>query len=254
MNRTHALGCLLLVVLLAGCVGGGGEIAEEDLTGEQTYEWDTNETVTLNLSVSSQAYTAVVDIQNRSNLTVHSRNAFTGENPVQIEALQFRFQNGTVVNATHGNLTATMRSEETRIELPAENGTVAYTASRSGRTFTVPVFVEGSYRLDLPEGTRVSIPVLSRVSPRGYESRLENGQPEIRWEELERGSIVVRYYLVRDLYLFGAIFIVGTTLGIAGTLYYWREIRRLKQRREDVGLDVDYDDDEFDDGPPPGMR
>lgn len=254
MNRTLALGSLLLVVLLSGCLAGGGDISQEDLTAEQDYEWETNETVTFNLSVSSNSYTAVVDVTNQSNLTVHRRNAFTGENPVKLEALQFRFQNGTVVNATHENLTATTRSDDTRIGLPAENGTVAYTAPRSGRTFSVPVSVEGSYRLDLPRGTRVSIPVLSRVSPRGYESTLDDGRPRIRWETLERGNIVVRYYLVRDLYLFGTLFIIGTTLGVAGTIYYWRQIRRLKQRREEVDLDVDYDDDEFDDGPPPGMR
>ena len=252
-RRILAVGCLVLAVLLSGCLFGGGEIPEEELTSEQEYQWETNETVTYNLSAVSGAYTAVVDIENQSNLTIHQRSAFTGDNPVNIEALQFRFENGTVVNATDDNLTATKRNDDTLIKLPASNGTVAYTAPRDGKRFATPVFVEGSYRVDLPEGTRVSIPLLSRVSPRGYESTVADDQATIRWDDLDSGSIIVRYYLVRDLYLFGSLFVIGSLVGIGGAVYYFREIRELKKEREEVALDVEYDDDEFDDGPPPGM-
>nr|WP_274326221.1 DUF5803 family protein [Halosimplex aquaticum] len=46
-----------------------------------------------------------------------------------------------------------------------------------------------------------------------------------------------------------------TLVGIGGALYYLRQIRVLERRREEIGLDVETETDEFDDdGPPPGMR
>ncbi|MEF8908480.1 MAG: DUF5803 family protein, partial [Haloarculaceae archaeon] len=64
----------------------------------------------------------------------------------------------------------------------------------------------------------------------------------------------VRYYLQRDLWIFGGIAVVSVTLGIGGLVYYLRQIRQLEEKREELGLDVDYEDDPTDDGPPPGMR
>jgi hypothetical protein len=42
---------------------------------------------------------------------------------------------------------------------------------------------------------------------------------------------------------------------VVGGLYYYRQIRSLRQQREEIGLDVETEDDDLgDDGPPPGMR
>jgi len=260
MNR-RLLGVagLALLVLMAGCSLGGGELSEEDLAGDREYQWDAEETVVFDL-VSRNSYTTVVRVENRSTLPINQRTAFRGDQPVEISALQFRFENGTVVNATHPGLSASTDGDRTTIGLPAENGTVAYTAPRGGRTgttksFSSPVIVEGSYRLDLPESARVGIPFLSQARPGGYETTLADDRMTLRWESLESGSIAVRYYLVRDLYLFGSIAALGVIVGVAGAVYYLRQIRRAKRKREEVGLDVEYDDDSFgDDGPPPGMR
>ncbi len=255
-RRFLAIAGVALLVFLSGCsVFGGGEIDEDDLLGEQDYDWDANATATYDLSVSSSSYTAVLHIENRSTLEIHQSDLFFGDDAVSIEALQFQFQNGTVANATHAGLNATEGSDETVIGLPARDGKVAWTASRSGKQWSTPVFVEGSHQVHLPESTRVGIPFLSQTSPGADRSTVEDDQMTLFWEDPDSSSISIRYYLVRDLYLFGAIGIGGLLIGIAGTVYYVRQIREAQQKREEVGLDIDYDDDDLgDSGPPPGMR
>jgi hypothetical protein len=48
--------------------------------------------------------------------------------------------------------------------------------------------------------------------------------------------------------------VVFSLIGGGGLLYYRRQIEALREQREELGLDVETDDDEFDRGPPPGMR
>lgn len=251
-RRTIALGSFLLLVVLAGCLGSGS-LSEEDLTGDADYVWDTEETATYNLSAGTREYTAVIHVGNQSSLTIHRDSTFRGEQGVEIEALQFRFQNGTVVNATHPHLNASLHSDRTVINLPAENGSVAYVGPRDGKQFSTPVFIEGSHRVDLPESTRVGIPLLSQTTPGGAETTVENDRMRIVWDDLSDERIAVRYYLVRDLYIFGSMLAIGIVLVAGGGLYYWRQIRRARAKREEYGLDIE-DDDIGDDGPPPGMR
>jgi hypothetical protein len=131
---------------------------------------------------------------------------------------------------------------------------VGYTASRSGKSFASPVFSEGSYEMTLPPGARVGLPLLSQASPGGYEATVTDGRQTLRWAELDGGGVRVRYYLQRDLLLFGGLFAIVASVGLGGALYYLRQIRRLEDQREEMGIDVDYEDDDFGDGPPPGMR
>jgi len=254
MNRRVLAGlALLAVVLLAGCLGGPSEIPEEDLTGNATYDWETNATTTFDLSRSS--YTTVVEIQNRTELTVWRRDELGSESPVDLQALQFRFENGTVVNATHDNLSATRSQDETVIELPAENGSVGYSASRTGKRFGSPAFIEGSYEVVLPPSARIGVPLLSQASPGGHSTSVTGNRMTVRWVEVSGGAINVRYYLQRDLLLFGGLVALVVVVGGGGTIYYLREIRTLEKQREEIGVDVDYDeDDPHDEGPPPGMR
>lgn len=256
-KRRRALLALVAVVFLAGCgLFGGGEIDEDDLVGEQEYNWESNATTTIDLDVSSSAYAAVVDVEDQSSLEVYRVSTFRGDSSVSIEALQFRFANGTIVDATHQNLTAVEGSDETTINLPADNGSVAFTAPRDGKSYASPVFVDGDYELELPESTRVGVWGLSRTSPSPDESVVEDNQMTLYWEEMERGdTISVRYYLVRDLYLFGGLLAIAISLAVGGFTYYYRQIRRAQAKREEVGLDIDMEDDDLDDdGPPPGMR
>lgn len=256
-RRLLAVVALAALVFLSGCsVFGGGEVDEEDLLGDQEYNWDANATATYDLTISSSSYAAVVDVQNQSTLTIYRSVTFRGDQEVSVADLKFQFENGTVVNATHPGLTATEGSDETELGLPASNGTVAWTASRGGKQWSTPVFVEGSHQVHLPESTRVGIPFLSQTSPSPDRSTVENDQMTLFWEEPDSSSISIRYYLVRDLYIFGSIAILSLLLGVGGTIYYLREIRQAQQKREEVGLDIDYDDDDDvgGDGPPPGMR
>lgn len=256
-NRHRALLALAAVVFLAGCgLFGGGEIDEDDLVGEQEYQWDSNETTTIDLDVSSSAYAAVVDVDGQSELEIYRESTFRGDSSVSIEALQFRFANGTIVDATHSGLTAIEGSDETTIQLPADNGSVGYTAPRGGKSWSNPVHVDGSVRMDLPESTRVGIWGLSRVSPSEDNSTVADDQMSLIWEDMEaEDTISVRYYLVRDLYLFGGLLAIVVSIGVGGVTYYYRQIRRAQKKREEVGLDIDMDEDDVgDDGPPPGMR
>ena len=253
MNRRYlALGAVVVLVALSGCLGGG-DISEEDLNAEAEYDWDTDTTVTVDLSRSS--YTTVVNVTNQSTLSVYERDALGTDNPVQLTALRFRYPDGTVVNASEGNLSAELTNDRTEIGLPAEEGQVAYTAERTGKSFSTPAFTEGSYSVRLPENSRIGIPLLSAASPGGYTTAIdESDRMVVTWEGVESGTVSVRYYLQRDVWLFGGLVAIAFSIGLGGLLYYVRQIRRLEAQREELGLDVDYEDDPTDDGPPPGMR
>ncbi|SDK08006.1 hypothetical protein SAMN05216226_1177 [Halovenus aranensis] len=255
-RRVLAIVALAALVFLSGCsiLGGGGEIDEDDLLGDQEYDWNTTANATYDLSVSSDSFAAVVAAQNRSSIAVSQSTAFRGDQSVSVADLKFQFVNGTVVNATHPGLTAEKGSDETEIQLPARNGTVAWVESRSGKQWSVPVVAEGSHEVRLSNSSRVGIPLLSRTSPDPDESSVENDQMTLYYDDIDGGSIAVRYYLVRDLYLFGGIGAVALLVGGGGAIYYLRGVRAAQTKREEVGLDVETDDDPGDDGPPPGMR
>jgi len=65
----------------------------------------------------------------------------------------------------------------------------------------------------------------------------------------------LRYYLERDLYIFGGVALVAVVVGTAGTVYYWRQLQAVRRRRQEAGIDIemDEDDDPRDRGPPPGQ-
>ncbi len=272
-KRLLALAGLAFLVFLAGCsvLTGSGEIDQDDLLEDAEYDWDRNATASYDvttsslLSFSSNRYQSVVHLENQSTLVLDRSTLFRGDRPVSVEALQFQFTNGTVVNATHPGLTAVRGSDETEIDVPAPNGSVGYTATwgssttalgGSPRQWRVNTPVEGSHEVRMPNGSRTDLPFLSRTAPGSHETTVEDDRAVIRWgDDFDSSSIVVRYYLARDLWLFGGLFIIGSTLAIGGVLYYRRAIQRARKKREEVGLDVEYEeDDSSNDGPPPGMR
>jgi len=266
-RRALAVGGLLVLVALAGCLGGG-EIDEDELGADAEYDWDTNATAHYNvttaslLSFSSNDYQAILRVESRSTLELSESTLFRGDQPVSLRALQFQYPNGTVVGATETeSLTAVENSDETEIQLPAENGTVAYTVDWGGatrawggspRTWRVESPVDGSHEVLMPEGSRADLPFFALTSPGGHETTVENDRAVLRWSDLDSVSLTVRYYLVFDLYLFGGLFAVAGLAGLLGGAYYYRGIRRARQKREEVGLDVEQEDDDLgDDGPPP---
>lgn len=255
MNRRHVLALLGLVAvaLLAGCGFGPTEVPDDDLNQNVSFDWDTDANATY--AVSRSSYSAVVRVSNQSSLKVYRQDALGTDTPIRPNALRFRFPNGTVVNASHTNLSATLRSSSTLLTLPADNGTVGYTAGRSGKRFSTPVFVDGSHELVLPPRTRVGVPILSQVSPGGYDTSVgSDNRMTIRWDDLDGGAITARYYLQRDLLLFSVLLVLVVFVGGGGLLYYVRQIRRLRARREEIGIDIEEEDDIDDRDPPPGMR
>jgi hypothetical protein len=228
-------------------------VPTEELTGNASYDW--NRTADVSYNVTSDTYGAIHAVSNRSHLEVYTRDALGSEIPLEITALRFRFANGTVVTADHPDLSASRGSSRTNITLPASEGDVAYSGYRNGKEFRTPAFVEGSYAVTLPVSARVAVPLLSSVSPGGYERRFADNRVTVRWASIESGTLHLRWYLQLDLLLFSLIAVVGVGLAIGGTVYYLRQIKRLQRRRESVDVEVDTDDDDpRDRGPPPGMR
>ena len=66
-------------------------------------------------------------------------------------------------------------------------------------------------------------------------------------------NVVVRYYLARDLKIFAGVIGAGLLAALLGLGYFRLQIRQLEREREEMGLNVDTDGDEFDQDPPPGM-
>lgn len=258
MKRRLALLALLVAsVALTGCAGlfGPDEPDQERLGGNASYDWETNATVSITVNRSS--FEGVYDLTNQSSLTVYRRGELGEEHRLPISALRYRYENGTVVEYSNDSSVLTVTPTSDRVTIDVPNGTtgqIAFTAPRHGKRFTTQVFLQGSHAVTLPPNARVGIPLLSQVSPRGYETDVDGDRMTIRWENVTSQRLSVRYYLQRDLLLFAGVVGVSTLVGSSGALYYYYQIRRLKRRREEHGLDVDEDDDPRDRGPPPGMR
>ncbi|WP_436910569.1 DUF5803 family protein [Halosimplex marinum] len=257
-----ALGLFAVLVALAGCASpfGGGGPDETQLNQNATYDWDTNATTTYDVARGN--FTGILGVENRSYVQLYQRSELGTDQPLDIASLRFRYpDNGTVVSpADRSNFYVNSTNSRLNVTLPQAGGQVAFTANRpNAKRFAVPMFVESAHSVEvvLPPRARVGVPLLSKVSPGESTTKVLEGSDRmiVRWESAERGPILVRYYLARDLLLFGGIGGVLTLVGIGGALYYLRQIRVLERRREEIGLDVETETDEFDDDdPPPGMR
>lgn len=247
------IGLLFLLVASAGCtsVFGPGEISQQKLSENATYDWNTAQDVTYN--VTSHQYQAVYGLDKKGTLEIHQEESFGEEAPVEISAVQFRYPNGTVVNADHIEVKKTKSS--TIIKPPQGQGQLAYTASRQGKTFYVPTYLKDkTYEVTIPRGMRVDTFLLSDVRPGGYETTMENGREHIVWSTpVKSDSISVRYYLGRDKWIFAGIVALALLIGLVGLAYYRYQIRQLERQREEMGLNMDISDDDVGDGPPPGM-
>ncbi|RXK51462.1 DUF5803 family protein [Halorientalis pallida] len=255
MNRRRLLGLVALAALVAlsGCsVLGPGEPDAEALGKDVTYNWSTDANATID--INDTRYEAVYRVENRSSIELYDRDALGTESPLDIEGLKFQFENGTVRNLTADDVE--LSRKRMTVSFPAENvsGRVAFSSPRNGKSFALPTFVSGSYEVTLPKDARVGVPILAQVSPGGYDATLRNDRVTLTWSDVDRRALSIRWYLERDLWLFGGLVVLALLLGGGGAIYYLRQIRELEQRREEVGLDVDTGDDVGDDGPPPGMR
>jgi hypothetical protein len=261
MSRRHlALLSVLVLVGLAGCTGlfGAEEVDPDQLNENASYEWDTEANATIHIEKSS--YSAIYTLRNNETFTVYTRDELGREENVPIRALRFRYPNGTVVSPANSSLAANRTGQQTTIRLPGDGtGQVAYTAPRNGKSFANPTYLNGqTYAVTLPPGARVGIPLLSNVRPGGYDTTVDDStnRMTVTWEEPVSAEMLrLRYYLERDLFIFGGLALIAVVVGTAGTVYYWRQLQEVRRRREEAGIDIEMeeDDDPRDRGPPPGQ-
>lgn len=281
-NRRLLLGLGLLVVLtgLSGCstIFGPGEVSTSDLTAEPgpAYDWDTGRDAYIEVYRSN--YTAVYRVGNRTtgnleepySIGLYSRDTLGTDQPLSVSALRFQYENGSVlryverdgeadlvmerdgerVDVDDDLLVVNRTRKRTRVFLPTnESGKLAFTAPKNGKGLSTPTFVRGSYEMSLPEGARVGLPVLSQVQPGRSETEIVDDRLHVQWDSVERANTLsVRYYLQRDLLLFGGLLGLMVLVGAAGGAYYYFQIRETVRKREEVGLDVETGDDGSDGG------
>jgi len=259
MNRRLLLaaGCLALLAVTSGCLGfGTGPVSEDTLDSDpaEPYEWETDRAAHITVQENTQ-FRAVMDV-NRSTVDLFRRDGFGGSNPLSVEAVRYRYPNGTVLTGSEirergGEIRETR--DETVVELPPgaaeRGGTLAFTSSGTPKRFTLPTYVDGTYEVVLPEDREIDFPVFGQVSPGNYETvRDDRGRVRIVWAEpVTADTVSVRYYLQRDLFIFAGVLGLILVAGIGGLLYRRRQIEQLRKRRTEMGLDVEDDDD------PPGL-
>lgn len=229
-----AIGLLALLAVTTGCLGPG-EVDREALGEEASYEWNTTAAATITVDRSS--YAAVYRIENRSSIDLYRFHRLNNERPLDPVAVQFRYPNGTLVGPE--SMTFEKTRTRTTVTLPASNGTLAFTAPKTGKGFRVPAVIDGSYEVVLPPDARVGVFLLGRVSPDGYQTFREGDQVRLRWEQVDGNRITVRYYLVRDILLFGSLAGVGVIVLVIGVSYFWFQLRSLKERRQQVQWERD---------------
>jgi len=248
MNRRLALAVLAVLTLTvtAGCldyVTGGGEISDNvlDTDPDAAYDWETDRNVTLTLDTGSQ-FRGVYNVSADQRLRLYQPTSIGQEGPLDISAVRFRYANGTVISGTElrarGEIDQT--PDEVYVTVPAD-GRLAFTAGATPRRLTLPVYIEGSYEVILPEGSRMDFFLFSNAVPAGATTERVDNRVHVTWENVESSSILVQYYKQNDLTIFGAIIGVLSAIAVGGLYYYRRQIDRLHATRVEMGLD---DEDE----------
>ena len=231
---------LVALVAGAGCLSffGGGTVGPEQLNEDpgEPYDWSTEADATVD--IRKDTYRSVYDVPGRE-LPVYSRT-LTGESPLSISALRYRYPNGTVIApADAAAFNVSESRDRLTVHLPAAGGQVAFTAPAQGTSVGFPVYFEDpeeppSYEVILPPNTDVAVPLLSNVRPGGYSTSDVDGRVHLYWEEARGDRIVVRYYLTTDLLLFGGLIAIGAVAAVSGVAYFLLQLRTLKRRREEV--------------------
>jgi hypothetical protein len=264
MNRRLLLAtaCLALLAVTSGCLGiGTGPVSEDQIDSDPAaqYQWTENRTVHLTIQSNTQFRTVMET--NETTIELFRRDGFGGTNPLSVQAVRYRYPNGTVVTGSEirdrGGEVRTTR-DETIIALPSDapprGGSLAFTSESTPKRFTLPTYVDGTYEVVLPENRRIDFPVFGQVRPGGFETSVDDqNRLHIVWNEaVTTDTVSVQFYLQRDLYVFGGIVALVVLVGLGGLFYYRRQIEELRQERMEMGVDVETEVDD-DDGPPPGM-
>lgn len=261
------------MLALSGCTGllGGGSVSDERLDAAPPgdgYAW--NETAEAGAGNGTDAYVRVFGNATFSavygvdggELELFRRDGLGGRNPLDVRAVRYRYPNGTVITGTElRERGAVERTRDVvRIDFPGEGDVdgdaVAFAAGSTPKRFVLPTYVKGSYEVVLPPNRRVSLPVFGDVSPGGASTSVdEEGRLHVVWDDVQTDSVIVQFYLPQDVQIFAGVFAAMALVGGGGLLFYRRQIEKLREQREELGLDVDTSGDDLgDDGPPPGMR
>ncbi|ELZ14657.1 hypothetical protein C478_07000 [Natrinema thermotolerans DSM 11552] len=253
MNRRllFAMVAVALLTMGAGCSAFSGGISDDQLDQDAEYDdlRDSDADVAIEIEggnvISNGEFRAVYDLEDTDELSLY-RSSLYQDDPLDISAVRYWYPNGTEVNGS--DLEIEQGQSETTVQVPNGNGTLAFSGDAGRKTFQLPAYVDGSYEVTVPENHRTSNFFFGDVSPNGYEREVVDDRERLVWDEVD-SPISLRYYLTRDIPLFLGLIGVTALLGGIGIAYYYRQIRRLREQREEFGLDVDTED-ESDDGPP----
>lgn len=254
-RRLLAALAVLGMFALSGCLGQfGAGISEDALAEDAEYDWDSNATVSVSLEeggiLGGSTYRAVY-AGNDTTIRL-STQGLTRSHAVDIRAVQFRYPNGTVVG--HESIGVSQTARETTIRLPARGGQFAFSGDRRSQEVHIPAFDSGRYAVVLPPGHEVGDLLLSDVLPRGYETRNAGDRTRVVWSDVSGDqAVLVRHYSGLDWTIFYSLVTVLGAAGLVGYAYFTREIREIRRRREAHGLDVDVEEDDDRERPPPGM-
>lgn len=234
MRLYLAVGILFLVMVTAGCSAlGPGDVDRGQLSEDIEYDWNTDANATI--EIRKNEYEAVYQIHNQSEIKVFRFHRFNNQRPIDPRGVQFRYPNGTIVGPEAMSFDKTRSG--TVISLPGKHGQLGLVGPKQGKQVRIPVVVEGSHEVILPPDRDVKYFLLGRVSPSNYERMVEGDQLHLTWDTVDNDRIVVRYYLNRDLYLFGGLVAISLVVLIGGLTYYWLQLRDLQTRREEVALE-----------------
>lgn len=233
MRTLVAVGVLGVLLILGGCLGGG--LDEDALAENQSYDWDTEATVTFN--VTGEAFHAVHEIRNATPIAVYRDTEFQGEQPVSISAVKFRYPNGTIVGAA--DIAIEQRDGRTILQPPAAEGHLAYSGNSLPKDFQIAVNQSGSYQVILPRSMRIGVPFMGTIAPGGAELSVRDDRTYLFWESRDGAHIDLSYYLERDFWLFAGLVGLGALAAIGGVLYYRTQIRHLRRRIEEADLGIE---------------
>ena len=246
MNRRLGLAvvAVLALTLTGGCldyVTGGGEIADDVLDAEPSaaYDWETDRNASLTLDTGSEVQ-AVYNVSADQELRLYQATSVGQEGPLDISAVRFRYTNGTVITGTElrarGEIDQT--PDEVFVTVPAD-GKLGFSAGATPRRLTLPVYVEGSYEVLLPENSRMDFFLFSNTVPPGATTELVDNRVRVTWDEVTTERLLVQYYQEQDLTIFAAIVGLLSAIAVGGLYYYRRQIDRLHAVRVEMGLGDD---------------
>ena len=175
------------------------------------------------------------------------RSTLYRDQALDIHGVRYWYPNGTKL--TGSELEVDQGRTSTDVRVPDGNGTLAISGQTGSKTFQLPAYVHGSYEVTTPEGHRTSNILFGNVNPGGYEREVVDNRERLTWENVD-STISLRYYQTRDIPIFVGVVVVSLLLGGAGIAYTYYQIKRLRERREEMGLDIDVDDDSGNRRPP----